>query len=160
MRQGLAGYHELEMAGGDSRPGGEALAAIMIVAIDTSVLLAIFNAEPGAGDWLDVLIGARRAGRLVASDIVYAELAPAFSSRIALDAALAKLGVNFDPIREEAAWLAGTTFKAYRKAGGPRRQLIPDFLVAAHAKLQADKLAAIDRGYIRTYFPDLVLLEP
>jgi predicted nucleic acid-binding protein len=38
--------------------------------------------------------------------------------------------------------------------------LIPDFLIAAHASVQADRLAALDRGYLRTYFPDLRILSP
>jgi hypothetical protein len=46
----------------------------------------------------------------------------------------------------------------YRRNGGPRLNLIPDFLIAAHASVQADRLAALDRGYIRTYFPSLALL--
>lgn len=49
----------------------------------------------------------------------------------------------------EAAFLAGETFKAYRKAGGPHQHLVPDFLIAAHAQIRADRLAATDRGYLR-----------
>ena len=30
-------------------------------------------------------------------------------------------------------------------------------LIAAHARTQADRLAAIDRGYLRRWFPDLKL---
>ncbi len=29
-----------------------------------------------------------------------------------------------------------------------------------HAKVQADRLAAKDRGYLRQYFPDLAVLRP
>lgn len=36
--------------------------------------------------------------------------------------------------------------------------LIPDFLIAAHAQIDCDRLAAADRGYLRRYFPELSLL--
>lgn len=132
----------------------------MIVAVDSSVLLSIVCDEPGADRWMETLVRIRREGRLTVCEIVYAETAPAFASRSELDAALETLGVELDSIGAEAAWLAGKSFKAYRDAGGPRQHLIPDFLVAAHASIQADSLAASDRGYLRRYFPDLPLSAP
>lgn len=130
----------------------------MKLAVDSSVLLAIFNGESGAGRWMESLIEGRRQAQLVVCDVVYAEISPAFPSKDDLDEVLEKLGVRFEPVSSEASWLAGQTFRAYRQAGGPRKHLIPDFLVAAHAQIQADKLAAIDRGYYRKYFPALPLL--
>jgi hypothetical protein len=132
----------------------------MKVALDSSVLLAIFQREEGGDEWLEALIRARRAGRLVVCDVVYAELAPAFPDRKRLDEVLGHLGARYETIQPEAAWLAGRRFKDYRNAGGPRKHLIPDFLIGAHAKVQASRLAARDRGYLRTYFPDLPLLQP
>jgi predicted nucleic acid-binding protein len=132
----------------------------MRLALDTSVLLAIFNGEDGSRDWLEALVRARRDHELVVCDVVSAELTPAFATRLDLDSALAKLGARFDPIGPSAAWLAGSTFRRYREEGGPRQHLIPDFLVAAHAKTQATLLAAVDRGYLRRYFPEVDLLQP
>jgi len=57
-------------------------------------------------------------------------------------------------------YLAGDTFKRYRQAGGPRQQLVPDFLIAAHAQIQSNRLAAIDRGYLRQWFRGLKVLVP
>ena len=67
--------------------------------------------------------------------------------------------IHYDPINPASAYLAGQTFLHYRREGGPRRHLIPDFLVAAHACAQAERLAAIDRGYLRRYFPTLAILS-
>lgn len=132
----------------------------MKTALDSSVLLALFNGEADAGAWLAVLINARREGPLVVCDVVYAEIAPAFGSEEDLRDALGKLGASFEPVSAGAAFLAGETFRAYRETGGPREHLIPDFLVAAHAHVQADRLAAVDRDYLRRYFTELPLLLP
>ncbi len=132
----------------------------MRTALDSSVLLAIFTRGAAGRRWLEALIRAREEGELVLCEVVYAEVAPAFPSRGELETALRKLGARFDAIQPESAWLAGETFRAYRRAGGPRTHLIPDFLIAAHAQIQADRLAAIDRGYFRSHFRCLSLLHP
>lgn len=131
----------------------------MRTAIDSSVLLTILNGEPEADRWLQSLISARREGVLIICDVVYAELAPAFDSRENLQRQLERLGVSFDPILPAAAFLSGEIFRRYRAAGGPREHMIPDFLIAAHASVQSDRFAAVDRGYLRRYFPDLLLLK-
>jgi predicted nucleic acid-binding protein len=120
--------------------------------------LAIVNGEADARHWIDLLIQARRAGQLVICDVVCAEIAPAFGSERELWQTLDHLGISLDPVSPAAAWRAGVSFRAYRDAGGPRERMIPDFLIAAHAELQADRLAARDRGYLRRYFPGLALL--
>lgn len=131
----------------------------MKTAVDTSLLYAIFKNEPNASSLMDSLIQARREGPLLICEIVYAELSPFFQKQTRLDQTLKKMGIQPDPISPDSAWLAGQAFAQYRKAGGPRQHLIPDFLIAAHASLQADRLAAIDRGYYRRSFPRLSLLK-
>lgn len=132
----------------------------MRTAVDTSALLSIFNGDPSANEWLRLLIAARRDGQLVICDVVYAEISCAFDHSATLDLQLQKMGVVFDPMTPATAFAAGRAFRAYRRRGGPREALIPDFLIAAHAECQADRLAAADRGYFRTCFAKLTVIQP
>ena len=77
----------------------------MKLALDSSVLYAVFRGEQGAEEWLEALIQARRRGPLVLCEIVYAELAPAFAEQQELETYLDLLGAKLDPIGGQAAWL-------------------------------------------------------
>ncbi len=130
----------------------------MKTAVDSSALLAIFNGEAEAQAWLEILIRARAEGQLVVCDVVFAELAPAFLNEAELLTQLGRLGISYEAISGAAAFRAGVVFREYRDLGGKREHLIPDFLIAAHASVEADRLIAADRGYLRRYFGDLTLL--
>jgi predicted nucleic acid-binding protein len=130
----------------------------MTTALDSSVIWTIIKREEGHDRWLKALMQAASEGPLIISPIAFAELAPSTPTPDDLLSFLARLAIIYDPIPPEAAHLAGRTFKRYRHAGGPRQHLVPDFLIAAHAQIRAQRLAAIDRGYLRKWFPDLALM--
>jgi predicted nucleic acid-binding protein len=129
-------------------------------AIDTSALWAISRQEPTASEWSRILTEAAAEGRLIISPVAFAEFARAAPDAASLIAILDRMQISFDSISPEAAYRAGTAFRLYRSAGGPREHLLPDFLIAGHALVQADRLASNDRGYLRKWFPDLVLIRP
>jgi predicted nucleic acid-binding protein len=87
-------------------------------------------------------------------------LAPSTTDEASLTAFLGQLSIAYSPIAPAAVHLAGLIFKHYRQAGGPRQYLVPDFVIAAHAQTQANRIAVIDRGYLRKGFPHLTLLTP
>jgi hypothetical protein len=132
----------------------------MTTAIDTSVLIAIAKGEAGAQAWTDLLASARAEGELVICDIVAAEFFALLLDEGKFRKSLTALGVVFDATSIESARLAGRIFSTYRRQAGPREHLVPDFLIGAHARRQADRIAAIDRGYLRRYFPRLRILAP
>jgi len=133
---------------------------VTTTAVDTSVLISIAKGEADAGAWVDVLARAAGDGDLIICDVVAAEYYALLLDDAEFDATLRGLGIAFSPIRLSAARNAGRIFRRYREHGGPREHLVPDFLVGAHAVEQADRLAAIDRGYLRRYFPKLRILHP
>jgi len=132
----------------------------MTTAVDTSVLLAVFKREDGHEAWLDRLAERASAAPLVACEVVWAEVGGFFDDFARLRENLELLSIGFDPIAAETAFRAGRLFRAYREQGGPREHLVPDFLVGAHAQLQARGLLALDRGFYRRYFRDLEIFGP
>jgi predicted nucleic acid-binding protein len=129
-------------------------------AVDTSVLIAIAKGEGDAEPWMDLLITARSEGELAVCDVVAAEFSAVLMDARKFRRSLRDLGIVFSPTSLAASQLAGRIFKEYRRQGGPREHLVPDFLIGAHASEHAHRIAAIDRGYLRRYFPNLTVLRP
>ena len=132
----------------------------MITAVDTSALVAITKAEPDAHEWTNLLAQAQADGDLVVCDVVAAEFFALLMDRAKFERTFTGLGITFSAASLESAQLAGRLFRQYRRLGGPREHLVPDFLIGAHAQRQADQIAAIYRGYLRRYFPRLKVLKP
>lgn len=132
----------------------------MITAVDSSVLLAIGKGESDGEAWADFLQVQAEFGRLIVCEVVVAETAAFFDDPTDVHAFLRDLNVEFEAIQMDAAILAASLFKSYRRAGGPREHLIPDFLIGAHAQKQCNQLAATDKGYLRRYFPRLKVVAP
>jgi len=133
----------------------------MITAVDTNILLDILlpNEEFFARSRRS-LEDAWTSGALVVCDLVYAEVSVHFSTRLECDAFLGETGIRVEALEREASFLAGRAWRTYRKQGGKRNRILTDFLVGAHAHVQASQLLTRDRGFYRQMFPSLGLLDP
>lgn len=133
----------------------------MITSVDTNVLLDVFGADTQFGAASrEALRQCRAEGSLIACEVVWTELGPTFDSREAFTDAMTTLGVAFSAMSMEAALQAGEAWKTRQRRGHPRQRVVADFLIGAHAFLQADRLLTRDRGFYRTYFKALTILDP
>ena len=133
----------------------------MMTAVDTSVLIDVFGADSRFGTTsANALRRCLNEGTVVACGVVWSESRAAFQSDDEFLQAVRALGVVFSPPTEQAAMLAGATWKKYRASGGKRDRVIADFLIGAHAVAQCDRLLTRDRGYYKKYFEGLVVRDP
>ena len=131
-------------------------------AVDSSILFDVLLPDPKFGPAsAKRLREAIDGGVVVACEVVWAEVRGYFPSEESFNTTVAKLGIEFDPVSEEAARMAGKFWRDYRSTKKSRREhLIPDFLVGAHALHQTDVLISRDRGFYRRCFSGLKLIDP
>ena len=133
----------------------------MITAVDTNVLLDILLPnELFVEASTKALEGVSAQGSLVICDLVYAELCVNFKTQDECDTFLEENQIRSEPLSRAASFLASQLWRAYRRRGGPRKRILSDFLIGAHAQSQASQLLSRDRGFYREMFRSLVLIDP
>jgi predicted nucleic acid-binding protein len=128
--------------------------------VDSSVLLDVFTEDPRWLSWSqEQLTKAAQRGAVILNAIVMAEIAPRFATIESLREAMPSMAV-VEEIPSVAAFLAGHAHAEYRRSGGTREAVLPDFLIGAHAAVTRRALLTRDPRRVAAYIPGATLIAP
>ena len=132
-----------------------------MVLVDTNVLLDVVTDHPQWADWsLGQLEAAAARDRLAVNAVVYAELSIGFRRIEEVESLLARTRIAVEEMPREALFLAGKAFQRYKRRGGTRTGVLPDFCIGAHAAVVGSPLLTRDSRRYADYFPTLELIVP
>jgi predicted nucleic acid-binding protein len=158
----------------------------MITAVDTNIILdVLIPDEPFCESSKEILDLHLVKGKLIICEVVFAELASQFSSESELKTFLAETGIRLEYSNQKSLYIAGTRWVTYagktkkdrlscphcgqrftatcpqcRKPVTRRLHVLADFLIGAHALVNADCMLTRDLGIYKTYFNDLKIVKP
>lgn len=129
--------------------------------VDTNVLIDFLDQDSHWFDWSAAALSAAADRGIVAiNPIIYAEVAVAYRRIEDVDIALPETFLARLHPPWAAAFLAGQVFREYRRRGGKRTSVLPDFLIGAHAAVSGLSLLTRDARRYRQYFPRLRIVQP
>lgn len=132
-----------------------------MIIVDTNILVDIVQNDPSWADWsVQQLLAQSQMHELVINPVIYAELSMMYESVDALEAAVARAELRLNELPRSALFLAGKAFLRYRRQGGTKQNVLPDFFIGAHAAVAGCAVLTRDPQRYRAYFPTVHLITP
>ena len=129
--------------------------------VDTNVLVDVLQDDPQWADWSIAQLRAQsKLHALVINPVIYAEMSLSFSTLEGLDDVVLTMALALREIPRPALFLAARAYAQYRRRGGSKEQVLPDFFIGAHAAVEGWPLLTRDASRFRTYFPALDVIAP
>ncbi|MHA3841001.1 type II toxin-antitoxin system VapC family toxin [Sphingomonas aestuarii] len=134
----------------------------MATFVDTNVIVDILNADPNRGGICTNLINEAKArGRVLITDMVFAELSVAMDTVDDAEQVVRSLDLSLVRCPTAGLFRAGKAYKTYREQNaGPKNNVLPDFVIGAHADVEGAPLITSDVNRMTGYFPELQVLKP
>src|SRR5437867_2624339 len=105
--------------------------------VDTNILVDVLQDDPEWSEWsIGQLRTQSQVHALAINPVIYAEMSLSFSTLEALEAVIGRMELELHEVPRPALFLAGKAFALYRRRGGTKTQVLPDFFIGAHAAIQ------------------------
>jgi predicted nucleic acid-binding protein len=157
----------------------------MITAVDTNIILDVLIPDEPFGESSKRLLDRHLSdGKLILCEVVFAELAARFPSEEELKMFLTETGMHLVYSTEKSLYIAGARWAKVARKGNKDRvscaqcgnrfavtcpkckaalrkrlHVLGDFMIGAHALVNANCLLSRDLGVYKTYFSDLKVVS-
>ena len=132
-----------------------------MILVDSCVLLDLIDNDPVWKGWsARQIFNHSIVEDLFLNPIVYAEISVRYGDEKDVDRILGASGLRFMGIPRQAAFMAAKAYQQYRRMGGPRTSLLPDFFIGAHAAVLGATILTRDTRRYTAYFPTVPLIAP
>lgn len=131
--------------------------------LDTSALIELLNQSSGRHRaTLAEFNRYKVSGMVFITDVVFAETSANFTSAADLRIALDRLGIAQLSANDDALYLAGQTYKAYRQSRGHGKKdgVLPDFMIGAVAQTSGVALITFNEKDFVGRFVELEIVTP
>ena len=133
----------------------------MATLVDTNVLIDIAARDPAWLKWSRSQVEqAFKRGSVIINQIIFSEFSMRYETIDEVESLLPEDEFRREGLPWEAAFAASRAFGLYRRQGGPREKVLPDFFIGAHAAIRGYSILTRDTTRYRAYFPDLEIIAP
>jgi len=132
-----------------------------MIVVDTNILLDVVNSNPAWVNWsAGQMFLLSKIDKLIINPVIYAELSISFRTVAEVEESIEHMALTLEDLPREVSFLAGKAFVQYRRSGGTKTNVLPDFFIGAHAAFRQASLLTRDVRRYRTYFPSVHLITP
>lgn len=132
-----------------------------LILLDTCVILDILDKESYWHTWAkETLRELTKTYDAVINPIIFSELCAGMESPAAVLKLLSRLNIGERPLNHDTLFLAAKAFLKYRKQGGEKTGVLPDFYIGAQAAVCKWPLISRDKGRYTSYFPTISVIMP
>ncbi len=130
--------------------------------VDTNVVISLLDDSHEHHAWCaEQIAEARTDGPIVITDVVYSEFSVGMGSKADTDEAIKQLAFERHRPSADALFLAGRAFKKYKEENdGPKLNVLPDFIIGAHAVSEECSLITCNNADFQGYFQQLQIRAP
>jgi predicted nucleic acid-binding protein len=127
--------------------------------VDTNVLVDVSQNDRQWADWSIAQLRAQaKLHALAINPVIFAEMSLSLSTLEALDEVVLTMALELREIPRPALFLAAKAYALYRRRGGSKGQLLPDFFTGAHAAVEGWPWLTRDNSRFKTYFPTIEVI--